>query len=140
MATRTRRTHLADQPTDWQRDWLNGERVGSWHFAMSGTTEADVWATFGAQIVAEHVRDYPGTRPARWWDIDAPEPRRRLGGIGTALEALALDRVDPPRFESEAGYLKRHGLLTVGERKRLTAAAFEPESVLDILGLEASEA
>lgn len=36
---------------------------------------------------------------------------------------------DPPRFESQAAYLKRHGCLAPAERKRLTAAAFEPERI-----------
>jgi hypothetical protein len=42
----------------------------------------------------------------------------------------AIDVNDPPRFESQASYLKRHGLLLPGEAKRLKAADFEPELVL----------
>lgn len=41
----------------------------------------------------------------------------------------AIDRNDPPLFESEASYLDRHGLLTQQERARLGADAWEPESV-----------
>jgi hypothetical protein len=38
----------------------------------------------GEQIVADWAQDNPGTRPLAWWRFDAPEPRKRLGGIGTA--------------------------------------------------------
>jgi hypothetical protein len=27
--------------------------------------------------------EQPGTRPSCWWRFDAPEPRRRVGGVGT---------------------------------------------------------
>ena len=39
---------------------------------------------------------------------------------------VALDPDDPPRFESQASYLKRHGLLTKAEEKQLTDKDFEP--------------
>lgn len=39
----------------------------------------------------------------------------------------AIDPTDPPRFESEAAYLERHGLLSAVERRRLAADAFAPE-------------
>lgn len=54
----------------------------------------------------------PGTRPAGWWDFDAPEPRRDAGP----------DR----RFEAEAAYLDRLGLLAPGEREALEPVDFEP--------------
>ncbi len=41
----------------------------------------------------------------------------------------AIDPNDPPRFESEAAYLDRLGLLTLAERRRLTPADFEPEAI-----------
>ena len=74
----------------------------------------------------------PGTRPAGWWDYEAPEPRRRLGGTGTPIPGRGLHRgkpgayfddysnEDPPRFESEEAYLARHGLLTPEETEELT--------------------
>ena len=75
-----------------------------------------------------------------------PEPRLRLGGVGrTAWERYPayvpswafgipdiwyeVDEDDPPSFESQAAYLRRHGLLFPGEEGLLTAAAFEPEIV-----------
>jgi hypothetical protein len=42
---------------------------------------------------------------------------------------VAIDPEDPPRFESQASYLKRHGLLEPGEERRLKAKDFEPETI-----------
>lgn len=39
----------------------------------------------------------------------------------------AIDRRDPPRYESQSAYLARHGLFVKGERARLTDSDFEPE-------------
>jgi hypothetical protein len=71
-----------------------------------------------------------------------PQPRKRTGGTGTpAYEVqsvgpafaygiptvwVGLDEDNPPVFESQAAYLKRHGLLLAGEKRR---ADFEPEAV-----------
>lgn len=41
----------------------------------------------------------------------------------------AIDPEHPPRFESEAAYLDRHGLLTAEERRRLPVDAFALETV-----------
>jgi hypothetical protein len=46
-----------------------------------------------------------------------------------ASGAAAIDPNDPPRFESQATYLRRHGLLQPGELQRLKAKDFEPEIV-----------
>lgn len=40
---------------------------------------------------------------------------------------FAIDPDDPPRFESEASYLQRHGLLTTSEARR---ADFTPEPII----------
>lgn len=40
-----------------------------------------------------------------------------------------IDPAGPPVFESEAAYLKRHGLFLPGEEKRLTDADFRPEVI-----------
>jgi hypothetical protein len=60
---------------------------------------AEIWADHGDRIVAEHVADYPGTRPRRWWEHSAPAPR--------------------DEGESRAAYLERHALFFPGERKSL---------------------
>ena len=113
-------------------DWLD-------EFVTSEAEIAADWRELGADLVAEHVKAHPGTRPAGWWMFDSPEPRRRLGGTGEPFEDSfarglpefweSIDRADPPRFESEAAYLARHNLLSTSERRRLTPADFEPEVI-----------
>ena len=46
------------------------------------------------------------------------------------FSGVAIDPEDPPRYESQATYLKRLDLLLPGELKRLTSADFEPELVM----------
>ncbi len=47
-----------------------------------------------------------------------------------AFPYKAIDPGDPPTFESQAAYLKRHGFLTNHEEKRLSDADFMPEIVI----------
>jgi hypothetical protein len=115
----------------------------------------EVWAGHEQAVVAHHVKRRPGTRPRLWWQYSAPEPRRRLGGIGSALHECSayiapfeygipsawrlhgdyftsgtpISVSDPPRFESEAKYLLRLGLLLPGERARLKPRDFWPERI-----------
>jgi hypothetical protein len=84
-----------------------------------------------------------GTFPGCYYDGQLPEPRKRVGGTGTpAHEVRAVvpsfsygiadvwvdidDEDDLPTFESQAAYLKRHGLFLAGEEKR---SDFEEEFV-----------
>lgn len=113
-----------------------------------------LWSLHRDVILAEHVKAAPGTRPPLWWRYDAPrlpvgtfpgwycdgklpELRKRLGGTGTPISPTnisygtpdvwrGIDKDDPPTFESQAAFLKRHGLLLAGEERR---ADFEPEMV-----------
>lgn len=128
----------------------------------------EVWDELRDEVVAEWIRENPGTRPALWWKYDAPEPRQRVGGAGDDISEVlayaprsnrgipvqwftseevalfgktvrnhehgrapvALDPDDPPRFESEAAYLDRRGLLTTPERRRLDVSGWpKPEAV-----------
>lgn len=52
-------------------DFFNEGRVG------------DLWRDNKAIIVEHWMTSAPGTRPTHWWLTEAPEPRHRLGGIGT---------------------------------------------------------
>jgi hypothetical protein len=89
------------------------------------------------------------------WLVTTPQPRRRVGGVGIphglpvdgyvpefhcgiSENWISIDPADPPRFESQAAYLNRHGLLTGTEKKYLSKhpELLEPEAVL----LEESEA
>ncbi len=112
------------------------------------------WSRTRDTILAGWIEKSPGTRPRYWWECDAPELRRRLGGTGQpahevsayveareygiptvwampsdGFDGIAGDPADPPRFESEASYLRRLGLFLRGELERLTEDAFEPETI-----------
>lgn len=66
-------------------------------FALAGNLDRlrKLWRKVGREITADFIREHPGQRPCAWWVCAAPEPRRRLGGIGTeAYEVLAV----VPRF------------------------------------------
>ncbi|MGR9372310.1 hypothetical protein [Rhizobium leguminosarum] len=50
-----------------------------------------LWRGDGKRVIDAWIADYPGSRPDFWWRFDAPEPRRRLGGIGMpSWEALSV--------------------------------------------------
>jgi hypothetical protein len=131
----------------------------------------EAWEVHREFIVAQWIKERPGSRPLFWWRYSAPEPRRRLGGVGTPkheafnyapdysfgipagwvnqwevelysgrvmgidgkpiiepgrFNGVPPDPDDPPTYESEASYLRRHGLLLPGEAARLTPEDFEP--------------
>lgn len=86
------------------------------------------WVDLRAELLPEHVRGCPGTRPWGWWQFDAPERLRRVLG-GTLLpirdDQVAFGRTkvfsganinDQPVWESQPAFLARHGLLTDTER------------------------
>lgn len=136
-------------------NWLRGEDGGAWTYFESDL--AKFWKENGAAILAEHILRSPGSRPIRWWQFEAPEPRRRLGGRGTPLHEVSayalmlhfglpvfwrtwgdgfgrgtpVDPYDPPLFEGEGLYLTRLGLLQPGEkpsRKALKPVAIRVNS------------
>jgi hypothetical protein len=78
------------EPGDERDDAVIGFR-----FFNDPLSEAEAWARFGAAATAAHARVRPGRRPALWWCYDAPG--------------------DLPADESEAAFLRRHGLLLPGE-------------------------
>jgi hypothetical protein len=150
--------------TDMQWRFLKGEPLPKTFEALVleydiNKTNEQLWTLHRDVVLAEHVKENPGTRPALFWQHDAPrlpvgtfpgahydgelpEPRKRLGGTGTpAYECrnvkpsfslgipniwVGIDATDPPTFECQAAYLKRHSLLMAGEEKR---ADFETETV-----------
>jgi hypothetical protein len=88
-----KRRELIDEDAE---AWLRGEPCGFFEFKPAAELAA-LWAEHAERIVDEHVARWPGSRPLRWWDYDAPEP------LGTN--------------ETQAAYLARHGLLMAGERR-----------------------
>jgi hypothetical protein len=47
-----------------------------------------LWEGLGDAVTATYASLHPGRRPRVWWRLQAPEPRRRLGGRGTPASAL----------------------------------------------------
>jgi hypothetical protein len=192
MPVRKRVDKRRQAVTDEHEAWLIGHDKESGFVKYLPSEElAALWDAHAERIVAEHVALYPGTRPERWWKYSAPrmplgtfpgcyydgqlpEPRRRLGGIGTpasdvlayvptfsfgipsvwvtrsqakyysgvavdirgnpiggtlaVFDGVAIDHDDPPTFESQATYLKRHSLFLTGEERRLKKADWESEA------------
>jgi hypothetical protein len=50
--------------------------------------------------------------------------------VSPGRKFVIYDPADPPRYESEASYLRRLGLFAKGEEKRIPAAAWEPEKIV----------
>lgn len=147
---------------------------------MAGDEIKKTWKAIQDGFLAEWIQKKPGSRPWVWWRWDAPEPRLRLGGVGTPEhEILAvapfyeygipaswvskfqeeyyngrardihgnliecqwkegdfagktIDPRDPPRYESQATYLRRLKLFLPNEQKKLRKKNFAPENVIDV--------
>ena len=90
MGARRRHDKRGTDLPDEAVDWLYGGKGGAWYFFQSAEHLRELWHEHEEVVVAEHVAEWPGSRPCRWWQLSAPEPRRRLGGIGTPnFEVLA---------------------------------------------------
>ena len=135
--TRVGETLLAE----WIQEHASSRPRAWWRFDAPECTALPVFAPDGEWLRQQRI----------------PEPRRRLGGTrqpiyecsNTAIrlpfgrpvdfvreswvdeddDRVPFDPKDPPRYESQAAYLERHGLLVTGERRRLRAADFEVEIV-----------
>jgi len=114
------------------------------HFDGGAAIRA-TWNEHKAALLTEWIRRHPGRRPWAWWEFDTP--RTPIEGCEYKLEAQRLqiggglplhrrkaiwpgfamgipiaweddDEIDdPPTYESEYAFLKRHGLLTATEMK-----------------------
>jgi hypothetical protein len=112
-----------------------------WKYFKSDDEKNQIIASCRDVILAEWIRQRPGTRPDFWWRKEAPEKtRRRIGGVvGSAyvaeedfhhgIPSICVDPKNPPKYESEAAFLKRHSLLTPAEKQSLKLKDFAPESV-----------
>jgi hypothetical protein len=77
---RARAADVSPERLDWLRGGAGGEDE---QFCSIPEEFAALWHGYEEQIVGEHIAEQPGTRPLRWWEFSAPEPRRRVGGVGT---------------------------------------------------------
>jgi hypothetical protein len=106
--------------------------AGGWWFFCYRGGEQKAWGELREGILAEWIAARPGTRPSAWWRYDspqssdgAPQQRRVLSGAGHPACAesgfglplcwIGFSAENPPVFESESMYLKRHKLLSPGE-------------------------
>ena len=130
------------------RDWIAeapGTRPHGWWTFDSPEPQRRRLGGIGTPCheVLAHVPRFKFGIPVYWitaWEVEYYNGRRRdVHGyrIGTAyanraepFRGRAIDPDDPPRFESEATFLDRHGLLSAAERTALPADAFEDEVML----------
>jgi hypothetical protein len=87
----------------------------------------ELWESHREQLLSDWIAEFPGSRPWGWWKFAAPEPMRRvLSGVPLCdepdspqwvRESISFGRChvldekqvdDPPQYESEFDYLKRH--------------------------------
>ena len=98
--TRRARGRRAEIPADLC-SWLADENPNyTGHYFLTNLELRAAWAQVGAEILETRAREQPGTRPHHWWLFDAPrqpagnfpgcyydgklpEPRQRLGVVGT---------------------------------------------------------
>lgn len=92
----------------------------------------DAWNHLRAEVLLAHIADRPCTRPWAWWAFEDHEPRLCVSGIrhekprdddpaldyGCASPYAGAD-VRDLRFESQAHYLRRFGLLLKAEEDHL---------------------
>lgn len=141
---------LISKLEDWKKNYFLTGEVPEKVLQFHRWNPEPLWKIFGEKLTASWIEDHPGTRPFCWWEYDAPANRMRTGGQGSPeFEVLSaeeefiygvpsrwvsdlsiycwpdlakhkVDPSDPPQFESQASYLKRHNLLTEIERLAAT--------------------
>jgi hypothetical protein len=108
MPVKRRQAKKREEVSPEQDAWLHGHDRPAGFFAFLPKEElAAFWDEHRDRLIDEHVERWPGTRPSRWWEYDSPriplgtfpdsvwdgqlpEPRKRIGGTGTAShECLA---------------------------------------------------
>lgn len=112
------------------RPWLSGEGVDDLDILRHA------WETHRAEVLAKWASEHPaGTRPFGFWLFEAVpqygerpttprwnefcEPYRERW----LKHGILHTNTFPPSQEPEVDFLRRHGLLTPGEIRRLDAAA-----------------
>jgi hypothetical protein len=95
--------------------WYRFARM-NWITPPPGTSEAEVWARWRDELLAEFIEKHPGCRPAAWWIHDAECPQDADGR-----------RLHPEDGESQPQFLFNHGLLTEDELPLFTEIESESE-------------
>jgi hypothetical protein len=148
--TRLARGRISGEPTDTVWRWLTDEGEPAEpegdqfeRFMLAG--RRDLWEAYEGRVISAWARPYPGTRPSLWWkwsaprwavegmperwrDVwfatDLPEPRRRVGGVGTpSYECLAV--VPNFAYGIPASWLTAE--LRAYYKGRIRAPAYDPD-------------
>ena len=119
------------------------EVLANWIATKPGRRPSLWWQFDAPRLPESEHGDFAGAHFAK----DLIQPRERVGGVGTPLHevsalmpcyALGLpdsgwdDDVssdDPPRYESQASYLKRLKLFAPGEARRVRKSQYAPETI-----------
>jgi hypothetical protein len=129
-----------DEP-ERERDWRAAREdiLADWIRDHAGTRPAAWWKYDAPELRRLRVGGRGDVIPAYDHDTNlrfgifrksAFVDERLLAAVAPVGDGLVpLDENDPPRYESQASYLDRHGFLSAAERKRLTDADFEPEAI-----------
>jgi hypothetical protein len=127
-----------DRRFDLKEFWLaHRETIVAEHVAERPGTRPTRWWDFEAPERRQRVGGVGSTwQDVYDWDRGIPVRRvwYRLGDLnwhqGMRSRGLTpMDPLDPPKFESEAAYLRRLGLFIAGEEERLSEADFAPEVI-----------
>ena len=115
-------------------------------FILKEKGKEKLWDLHKDEILPRWIKKNPWTRPFAWWELDAPwnekrkpeihrgykkyfpKVRKMVNGrgklnlglfyqFGVPCDWAEIDTADPPLYETEGAYLKRHGLLTEEEEK-----------------------
>jgi hypothetical protein len=150
MPTNRKRVRRPSQAEPWIKEYMGkgyytlpSGQPGRMKAFRGDFNEKDAWEEVKDELLPQWIKENPCTRPFGWWLCDSPESRRRVGGSGRRSDNaffkfglpdcwwIEVNHNQPPLYESEAAYLKRHGLLTPSEAKWLAdhPEALEPVSV-----------
>ncbi len=106
--TRNRRAEIPAELISYFRDETGFPTLA---FFLNDAEIKAAWYETKDGILKAWIVDAPGTRPSHWWKFEAPEPRRRLGGVGTASSEVLANATSykfgiPDSFvsQSEADY------------------------------------
>lgn len=117
---------------DWIARYPGSRPSWWWYFSAPRMSQDEIARRgWGGVTQTEHLCDLRqrigGTGIP---DYEAPDlrilPRLRCG---IPVRHFGVDPADPPQYESQASYLRRHGLLTADEAARLTRRDFAPETI-----------
>lgn len=154
LRTRRSRAHYSEDHKDHLRsghDFFDcGFGTGA-NFREDDAAEA--WEVLREELLLEHIREQPCTRPWAWWAFEDHEPRLCVDAVRNEREADDEAEEDASlyfgcrspywgknrdelNFEAQAHYLRRYGLLTKAELAHLDR---HPELLEPVNGWDAGK-